>query len=228
MRDFSVRPQASRIFDFGSGFLARVIILAVGIALVFCFQLWGFMAYLAVTVVFCRYAANMRGVTVRSYRSRTGRSAPNIYVFLYCTLFVIGLSITSMFFRNLDVVNLAVLTWNKAPMLSGLLNCNSKYDFTTFSSCKALHTATGTYVFLIPILFAFWLHHLIEVSQDRIRVSGSFVLRIFVFTTALFIALAMIPADSFIFSSYLPVVMLLILFFLPISLIVIWVKLTGE
>ena len=228
MRDFSVRPQASGIFDFGSGFLARLIILAIGFALVFWFQLWGLAAYLAVTVVFCRYAANTRGLAVRSYASRTGRSAPNINSFLYCTLFVIGLSIISMFLRNLDVVNLALSTWNKAPMLSGLLNCNSKYDLGTFSSCKALHTATGTYAFLIPILFAFWLHHLIAVSQDRIRVSGSFVLRTFLFTTALFIVLVMIPVEIFLTTVEYSVVTLLILFFLPISLTVIWVKLTGE
>ena len=224
MRNFSIKPPASGVFDFGSGFFARLIILALGFALVFWFQLWGLTAYLAVTVIFCRYAANTRGLTVGSYPLSKGHSAPKGHVYIYCIFVVLGFSFVSVFLRNLDIVNSALLTWNKAAMFSGMSDCTS----TSLFSCKALYVATGTYAFLTPVLFAICLHYLIAISQYRLGVSRASLFKVFLFTTIIFLAILLLPMHAFFTSGPYGIGFILFLFYCQLMLIMAWVRLSGE
>lgn len=229
LSSFGHTQQTRGHFEFGSGVLARVVLLAVGFALIFFFQLWGFAAYLAATVVYCRYAANKRGITVGSYPLKRGHGAANGEVLMYCILVVLVLTFFSRNLRDLDVVNSAVLTWMKDPILSGLLNCPS-LKYSTPYSCKALHTATGVYVFLTPVLMSCCLHYLVAFSQFRLRVSRSVLFNAFLFTAIIFITLPMVPfgrGGGFGLSMY-PFLVILIFCLFQLLLTAFWVRLTAE
>lgn len=206
---------------------ARLGLLVIGFALVFFFQLWGFAAYLVVTVVYCRCAANKLGKTVLTYPSKRGHGAPSGNTFMYCVLLVLGLVAVSIYFRDLDVLSSAVLTWMRDPMFSGVLNCKAS-QYTGPYSCKALHTATYTYVFLTPILISVCLHNLIAISQYRLRVSRSFLFYMYLFTTVIFFIWPLLSFENWPASPLHPFMLILIFCFFQLMLIPMWVRLSAE
>ena len=200
-----------------------------GFVSIFFFQLWGYAAYLLVTVIYCRYAANKRGVTVESYPLKRGHRAANGNVFICCIFIVLGLTFFSRFFRDFDVVNAAVSMWMKEPLLSSMLKCtNLKYN--TPYSCKALHTATGVYAMLIPILISCCLHSLVAVSQYRLRVSRSVLFKVFLFTVIVFVTLPMIPFETSggLGLSLYPFSLILCFCLFQLLLTAFWVRFTAD
>ena len=227
MRNFRDTQQARGHFEFGSGIFARLFLLAAGFVSIFFFQLWGYAAYLVVTVVYCRSVASKRGKTVLTYPLKRGHGAPSGDIFMYCILLVLGLVAVSIYFRDLDVLSSAVLTWMRDPIFSDVLNCTAS-QYTGPHSCKALHTATYTYVFLTPILISVCLHLLIAISQYRLRVSRSFLFYMYLFTTVVFFIWPLLSFDNWPASPLHPFMLLLIFCFFQLMLIPMWVRITAE